>query len=55
MSRLHTIQAGVEDVARNFHAEAPEGQVIPVDTVEGCSGLDVIERGGAARLVFPTR
>ena len=46
MSRLHTVQATVEDVARHFGAEAPEGLEVPRDTVEGCPGLVVIERGG---------
>jgi len=50
MSRLHTVQASVEDVARHFDAEAPEGLVIPTDTVEGCPGLVVIERDGKRHL-----
>jgi putative SOS response-associated peptidase YedK len=44
MSRLHTVRASVDDVARHFNAEASEGLAIPADTVEGCPGLVVIER-----------
>jgi len=46
MSRLHTVQAKIADVARHFHAEAPDGLTIPADTIEGCPGLVVIERDG---------
>lgn len=46
MSRLHTVQASTDDIARHFDAEAPEGLVVPRDTVEGCPGLVVIEREG---------
>lgn len=46
MSRLHTVQAGIADVARHFDAEVPDGLTIPADTVEGCPGLVVIERDG---------
>lgn len=50
MSRLHTVRASVEEVARHFDAEVPEGLVIPADTVEGCPGLVVIERDGKRHL-----
>lgn len=46
MSRLHTIQADVGQLCRHFGAEAPEGLVVPRDTIEGCPGLVVIEREG---------
>lgn len=50
MSRLHTVQASIDDVARHFGAEAPVGLVVPRDTVEGCPGLVVVEREGRRHL-----
>lgn len=46
MSRLHTVQAAIDDIARHFGAEAPADLIVPDDTVEGCPGLVVIEREG---------
>ncbi len=46
MSRLHVVTASVDEVARRFGAEAPEGLIVPDQTTEGCPGLVVIEREG---------
>jgi putative SOS response-associated peptidase YedK len=46
MSRLHTVQASIEDVARHFRAEVPDGLTIPRDTIEGCPGVVVVRREG---------
>lgn len=50
MSRLHTLQASIDEVASHFRADVPDGFVIPRDTVEGCPGVVVIERDGRRQL-----
>lgn len=46
MSRLHTIQCSIADIARHFGIENPPLLPIPDETVEGLPGLVVIEKDG---------
>lgn len=50
MSRLHTVQASIDDIAAHFRADVPDRLIIPRDTVEGCPGVVVIERDGHRHL-----
>ena len=54
MSRLHTLRAGLADVAAQFGVEPAPDLAIPDETVEGNPGIVVMEINGRRRLTSPT-
>jgi len=46
MSRLHAITCGIDEIARQFEAEAAPGLAIPGEIKEGLPGLVVLEKDG---------
>lgn len=54
MSRIHAITAGLAAIEAHFGASAGGDLEIPIETVEGCPGIVVIEREGR-RLVRAMR
>lgn len=54
MSRLHTIQAGIAQIAHQFGVDPVPDLAVPEETVEGLPGLIVVERSGVRRIVAAT-
>lgn len=50
MSRLHSLRAQIEDVARFLHAEPAGSITVPPDVTEGREGVVMFETGGRRRL-----
>lgn len=50
MSRLHTVQATITEIAQNFGIDPVPDLAVPDETVEGLPGLVVFERNGQRRI-----
>ncbi|WP_449470070.1 SOS response-associated peptidase family protein [Sphingobium chungangianum] len=58
MSRLHSVQRSIDEIAAHFGADSATGIAAPSETVEGTPGLIIFQNGGrrllkSARWGFP--